>query len=87
MINPEILSNILTYIMNILGYIAPVANAIVVFMLPMLEPMGNALRNFIVLVLDQITVGNYTWFIVVTAVTTVVAIGLAIIFPGEKEES
>ncbi|MBN2154552.1 MAG: hypothetical protein JW776_00725 [Candidatus Lokiarchaeota archaeon] len=88
MIPPELewLSNLIASILKILGIIAPIVNAIVIFMLPMLEPMGNALRNFILFVLGKITVGNFTWFILITAITAVVSITLAIFFPGEKEE-
>ena len=83
---PDWLINTISQIVQVLAYVAPVVNAIVLFMLPMLQPMGNGLRNFILLVLDQNTVGNYTWFIVITALAVVVAVILAILFPGFKEE-
>ena len=83
---PDWLTNAIDSIVSVLAYVAPVVNAIVVFLLPMLQPMGDALRNFIVLVLSYITIGNYTWFIVITSITVVAAIVFAFLFPGEKRE-
>ncbi len=83
---PPWIPNVLNSINQILGYVAPVVNAIVLFMLPMLEPMGNALRNFVLLTLGLVVPGEYVWFIVFTSVIGVGALLLAIFFPGEKRE-
>jgi hypothetical protein len=83
---PDWVTNLIASIIAVLAFIQPVVDAIVLFMLPILQPMGNVMRDFIILVLNQITVGNYTWFIVITAITAVTAITLAIIFPGYKDE-
>lgn len=82
----DTIKNILTKLGGVLAYVAPVVNAIVLFMLPLLGPMGDALRSFIVTILGYITIGNYTWFIVITSVAGVAAIVLAFLFPGEKAE-
>ena len=84
---PEQFKGLIDTINNIVGFMAPVVNAIVVFMLPLLLPMGIALRNFVLLCLSYISIGNYTWFIVVTAVTVAVTVTLTIIFAGEKPEN
>ena len=82
----DTITNIMSKVINVIAIIAPVVNAIVLFMLPFLVPMGDALRSFIVTVLELITVGNYTWFIVVAAVTLVASITLVFLFPGYKDE-
>ena len=80
------LINILTKVNKIVNVVAPIVNAIVGFMLPMLLFMGNHLRNFILFVNNYVTIGNYTWFIVITSITVVGAIVLCFLFPGEKPE-
>ena len=82
----ESVMNILTNISNVVNIVARVVNPIIIFMLPILLYIGDLLRNFILLVRDTVTIGDYTWFIVITAVTAVGAIALCFLFPGEKPE-
>ena len=83
----EWLTNILSNLYPVINVIAVVVNFIVENMLVILDPIGNFLRNFMLLVLENIPVGSYVWYIVVAAVIVVVAIVFVFLFPGEKEEN
>ena len=81
------LMNIVNNVSRWVNIVASVVNPIMIFMLPILLYVGDLLRNFILFVRDSVVIGNYTWFIVITAVTAVGAITLCFLFPGEKPEN
>jgi hypothetical protein len=78
--------NVLSNITKWVNIIASVVNPMMAFLIPILLYLGEPLRDLILLFRDIVPIGEYTWFIVATAVVVVVAIILCFLFPGEKSE-